>query len=187
MSKDAAKPGVVERVSALVEPAIAALGYELVRVHMSGSQHQTLQIMAERADRRDMTIEDCTSISHHVSALLDVEDPIAGAYSLEVSSPGLDRPLTRPQDYTRFAGYEVTVETQRPVDGRKRFRGKLIGLEGETISMTGEKKDEIFAIPLGEVTKAKLVLTKELMAAALRAQEAADLEDTELEDQQEAV
>lgn len=173
MSREAAKPGLVERVSALVAPAIAALGYELVRVHLSGSARQTLQVMAERADRADMTLEDCTAISRHLSALLDVEDPIAGAYTLEVSSPGLDRPLTRPDDFRRFAGHEANIETLRPLDGRKRFRGRLIGIDTDNVVRLAGGPEGEFAIPLAEVDRAKLVLTQELLAAALKSQETA--------------
>ncbi len=111
--------GEVER---LVGPPIEGLGYELVRVRLTGGGAPTLQIMAERRDRREMSVEDCAEISRLVSAVLDVEDPIAGSYTLEVSSPGLDRPLVRAGDYDRFAGSEVRVETRRPIAGRKRFR-----------------------------------------------------------------
>ncbi len=159
-----------ERVSALVAPSLEAMGYDLVRVLLQGRQHLTLQIMAERRDRVPMTVEDCADISRALSALLDVEDPIAGAYTLEVSSPGIDRPLTRPQDYERFAGFDAKLETVRPVDGRKRFRGKMLGLDADgqvrLVVETGE-----VSIPLADVKSAKLVLTDELIAAAMHEQE----------------
>jgi len=156
---------IEDRISALVAPSLAAMGYELVRVLLQGQVHQTLQIMAERQDRAPMTVEDCADISRSISALLDVDDPIPSAYSLEVSSPGLDRPLTRIQDYERFAGFEVKVETQRPVDGRKRFRGRLLGLT-EAAQVRLEMEAQEVLIPFADIHRAKLVLTDELIAAA---------------------
>lgn len=146
------------------------MGYELVRVLLQGRQDLTLQIMAERSDRQPMTVDDCADISRAVSAILDVEDPISGAYTLEVSSPGIDRPLTRPQDFERFAGFDAKVETLQPVEGRKRFRGKVLGLDEQgqlrLVIETGEQ-----AIPLAMIKTAKLVLTDELIAAAMKEQE----------------
>lgn len=159
-----------ERISALVAPSLDAMGYELVRVLLQGRQNPTLQIMAERRDRAPMTVDDCADISRAMSALLDVEDPIAAAYTLEVSSPGIDRPLTRRQDYERFAGFEAKLETTRPVDGRKRFRGKVLGVDPDDRVQLMVETGEIF-IPLGEVKSAKLVLTDELIAAAMKEQE----------------
>src|SRR5437773_11488495 len=103
------------------------MGYRLVRVALIGAQRPTLQVMAERRDEAAMTVEDCADISRSISALIDVEDPIAGAYLLEVSSPGIDRPLVRPEDYDRFAGFEARIELGEPVDGRKRYRVRLPG------------------------------------------------------------
>lgn len=111
------------KVSELIAPSLDALGYELVRVQINGQTNRTLQIMAERKDRRDMTVDDCAEISRNISAILDVEDPVPGAYDLEVSSPGIDRPLVRRDDFERFAGQVARVETGRPIDGRRRFRG----------------------------------------------------------------
>jgi len=156
---------IEERISALVAPSLDAMGYELVRVLLQGQKHQTLQIMAERRDRQPMTVDDCADISRAISALLDVEDPIPSAYSLEVSSPGLDRPLTRAQDYERFAGFEAKVETLRPVDGRKRFRGRLLGLD-EASQVRLEIETVEVLIPLVDIQRAKLVLTDDLIAAA---------------------
>lgn len=161
---------LAERISAIVAPSLEAMGYDLVRVLLQGNRRRTLQIMAERRDGVAMSVDDCAAISRSVSALLDVEDPIPDAYMLEVSSPGLDRPLTRPQDYERFAGCEANIETARPLDGRKRFRGKLLGLDGEgrlrLVADTGE-----WTIPLAEVARARLVPTDETITADLRRQE----------------
>ena len=151
-------------IARLVEPVLHAMGYELVRVHYgSGSGRPTLQIMAEPLDRRPMAVEDCAKISRALSALLDVEDPLEGAYLLEVSSPGIDRPLIRPADYERFAGFEARLETTQPVEGRRRFRGRIGELaEGQVriIEAAGE-----FRLPLEQIYKAKLVLTDDLIAA----------------------
>ncbi|HLN22577.1 MAG TPA: ribosome maturation factor RimP [Patescibacteria group bacterium] len=160
-----------ERISSLVAPSLDAMGYELVRVALMGRLDQTLQIMAERRDRAAMTVDDCADISRAVSALLDVEDPIAGKYTLEVSSPGIDRPLTRSTDYERFAGFEAKVETIRPVEGRKRFRGKIVGLTAENQVRLVIDTGEELSIPLADIQRAKLVLTDELIAAAMSEQE----------------
>jgi ribosome maturation factor RimP len=158
-----------ERVSALVAPSLDAMGYALVRVVLQGRQSLTLQIMAERLDDRPMSVDDCAEISRTLSALLDVEDPIADAYTLEVSSPGIDRPLTRPRDYERFAGFEAKVETHEPVEGRKRFRGRLLGLGADGRIRLQTETGEVTVSP-DEVKAAKLVLTDELIAAATRQQ-----------------
>jgi ribosome maturation factor RimP len=150
-------------IARLVEPVLQGMGYELVRVHFGGSGRPTLQIMAERIDRVAMTVEDCAEISRNVSALLDVEDPLQGAYLLEISSPGIDRPLVRPKDYERFAGFEARLELARPVEGRKRFRGRIGELaEGSVriIEPAGEVR-----LPLDQIAKARLVMTDELLAA----------------------
>lgn len=159
-----------DRISALVAPSLEAMGYELVRVLLQGRQNLTLQVMAERRDRQSMTVDDCAEISRSISAILDVEDPIAEAYTLEVSSPGIDRPLTRPQDFERFAGFEAKVETVQPVEGRKRFRGQVMGLDEESQVRLVVETGEI-ALPLASIKSAKLVLTDALIAAATKAQE----------------
>jgi ribosome maturation factor RimP len=138
------------------------MGYRVVRVAVTGGRRATLQIMAERTDDRAMRVEDCTEISRTVSALLDVADPIAGAYLLEVSSPGIDRPLVRREDFARFAGFEAKVELSAPVDGRKRFRGRLLGVEGDDVRLLVDALP--VALPITTVTRAKLVLTDELLA-----------------------
>lgn len=156
--------GAIER---LIEPSLEAMGYDLVRVRLSGGgPGQTLQVMAERKDRRDMSISDCAEISRSLSAVLDVADPISGAYNLEVSSPGLDRPLVRREDFERFSGHEARIETHAPVGGRKRFRGRLAGLAGNDVVIACDGAD--FAIPFDAVARAKLVLTDERIAAAMK-------------------
>jgi len=156
------------KIEAIIAPSLEAMGYRVVRVTMTGGRRATLQIMAERADERPMTVEDCADISRTVSALLDVADPIAGAYTLEVSSPGIDRPLVRREDFARFTGYEAKVELSQPVAGRRRFRGKLLGVEGEAVRLLVD--EAAIDLPLAQVTRAKLVLTDELLAAASRSQ-----------------
>jgi ribosome maturation factor RimP len=155
-----------EKVTDLIEPSLRAMGFELVRVLLQGNQRPTLQVMAERIDRSPMTVEDCAEISRAVSALLDVEDPIPSAYHLEVTSPGLDRPLTRPADFERFAGFEARIETQLPVDGRRRFRGRLLGLAGAEVRLELPEGEQRLA--LDGIRKAKLVLTDDLLAASRR-------------------
>jgi len=152
-------------IARLVEPVLQGMGYELVRVHYgSGSRRPTLQIMAERLDRQPMTVDDCAEISRNLSAILDVEDPLDDAYLLEVSSPGIDRPLVRPQDYERFAGFEARVELTRPIEGRRRFRGRIGELADGTVRII-ESAGE-YRLPLEQIDKAKLVMTDELLAAA---------------------
>jgi ribosome maturation factor RimP len=142
------------------------LGFELVQVRLSGGTRRTLQVMADPLDpERRMTVEDCAEISHAISAVLDVADPIAGAYTLEVSSPGIDRPLVRPGDYARFAGFEAKVETALPIGGRKRFTGLLEGLEGEEVLLL-RQEGELVRIPLASVKKAKLTLSEALLKSA---------------------
>ncbi len=145
---------VLTRIETLLTPAIEALGYDLVRLRLEGSGRKRLQIMAEPKDGRPMSLEDCSEISRVVSALLDVEDPIAGAYSLEVSSPGIDRPLTKAQDFARFAGEGAKLELNTPIAGRKRFAGQLLGIENDQVLLLAE--GERIALPLAGIHKAKL-------------------------------
>lgn len=152
-----------DKVRALLEPTVEALGFELVRVAYGGGQRPRLQIMAERADG-SMTIDDCTRLSRELSALLDVEDPIAGEYVLEVSSPGIDRPLTRRKDFERWAGFEARIEMDVPVDGRRRFTGRLAGLAGEDVKMIVDGAE--LRLPLADIGKARLVMSDALLAAA---------------------
>lgn len=163
----------MERARALediVGPTIEGLGYELVRVVVTGRDRPTLQIMAERKDRKSMRVEDCENLSRALSAKLDVEDPITSQYVLEVSSPGIDRPLVRPADFERFAGHDAKVETRSPLDGRKRFSGRLMGVVEQRVRI--ETKEGPAEVPLAEIARAKLVLTDELIAAT-RAEEKA--------------
>ena len=158
------------RLEALIAPSLDAMGYELVRVQLQGKQRLTLQIMADRKDGVMMAVEDCADISRALSALLDVEDPISGAYSLEVSSPGIDRPLTRAKDFEQWAGFEAKLEAAQPIEGRKRFKGKLLGLDdGGNVRLAIETGE--VAIPFADVRGAKLVLNDELIAATTKAQE----------------
>jgi ribosome maturation factor RimP len=150
------------KIEALIAPSLEAMGYRVVRVAVTGGRRATLQVMAERVDDKAMTVEDCADISRSVSALLDVADPIATAYTLEVSSPGIDRPLVRREDFARFAGFEAKVELTAPVDGRRRFRGKLLGVEGDEVRLLVDAAP--VALPLATVVRAKLVLTDELLA-----------------------
>jgi ribosome maturation factor RimP len=159
-------PITADAIVPIIEPSLAAMGYRLVRVAFLGARRATLQIMAERLDEAPMTVEDCTEISRSVSALLDVADPIAEAYMLEVSSPGIDRPLTRPEDYDRFAGFEAKIELGQPVDGRKRFRGRLLGRADDHIRLVDDAGE--VRLPLAAIAKAKLVITDDLLAATAR-------------------
>jgi ribosome maturation factor RimP len=159
-------PITADAIVPIIEPSLAAMGYRLVRVAFLGARRATLQIMAERLDEAPMTVEDCTEISRSVSALLDVADPIAEAYMLEVSSPGIDRPLTRPEDYDRFAGFEAKIELGQPVDGRKRFRGRLLGRADDHIHLVDDAGE--VRLPLAAIAKAKLVITDDLLAATAR-------------------
>jgi ribosome maturation factor RimP len=158
------------RLEALIAPSLEGMGYELVRVQLQGKQRLTLQIMADRKDGVAMSVDDCADISRSVSALLDVEDPIQGAYALEVSSPGIDRPLTRAKDFERWAGFEAKLEAIQPIEGQKRFRGKMQGLDDQGRVRIQIEAGEV-AIPLADVRNAKLVLSDELIAATIVDQE----------------
>jgi ribosome maturation factor RimP len=154
----------VDQITALISPPLMDMGYELVRVTLKGKDKKLLQIMAEKPDGT-MTIEGCTEVSRMVSALLDVEDPITGAYELEVSSPGIDRPLTRLKDFDRWAGFEAKVELDQAVDGQRRYRGKLLGLKDENILVQSDDGTRV-ELPFSDLRKAKLILTDELIAAS---------------------
>lgn len=168
--------GLDARVAAIVEPVIEDLGYRLVRTMISAANGCTLQIMAERPDGT-MTVEDCETISRAVSPALDVEDPINRAYHLEISSPGIDRPLVRASDFERWAGHEVKIELAVMLDGRKRFRGTLLGVKdgAALVRLADVRKGEpdTFELPLEDIGEAKLVLTDDLITAALKAEKAA--------------
>jgi len=155
----------VSRVEQIIAPTLDDMGYELVRVQLSGSrEHSRLQIMAERADQQGMTVDDCADISRAVSALLDVEDPISGSYDLEVSSPGIDRPLTRPRDFERFAGELAKVELREAVEGQRRYRGLLKGVDGDAAVLETETGD--VRLPIADIEKAKLALPDEFKPAS---------------------
>jgi ribosome maturation factor RimP len=158
-----------DRITSMISPSIEAMGYRIVRVAFTGGRRPTLQIMAERLDDAAMSVDDCADISRNVSAILDVADPIETEYTLEVSSPGIDRPLVVREDYVRYAGYEAKIETARPLEGRKRFRGRLLGADESVVRMKLDDEGEV-ALPLGEILKAKLVLTDELLEAARKKQ-----------------
>jgi ribosome maturation factor RimP len=161
---EARERNLSERIAQLIAPIADELGYELVRVQMQGgARHATLQIMAERRDRKAMIVDDCARLSRAISARLDEADPIDGEYTLEVSSPGIDRPLMKRADYERFLGHEAKVETDQPIDGRKRFQGTIASLDGDTMML--ESAGTVFALPLGQVKSAKLILTDRLIAA----------------------
>jgi ribosome maturation factor RimP len=143
------------------------MGYRLVRVAVTGGRSTpVLQVMAERMDERPMGVDDCTEVTHTVSALLDVADPIEHTYLLEVSSPGIDRPLVRREDYERFQGHEAKLELTAPIEGRRRFRGKLLGIEADRVRLN--LGAEVVELPLARIQRAKLVLTDELLAAQQR-------------------
>jgi ribosome maturation factor RimP len=139
------------------------------RVMISGDHRARLQVMLERKDGLAVVVDDCARASRLIEAILDVEDPLKGSYVLEVSSPGIDRPLTRLRDFERFAGFEARVETRWLVDGRRRFKGRLLGVEGDRVRLAGETDE--FALAFGDIARAKLVLTDELIAANSAADE----------------
>jgi len=155
----------IAALTALIEPEAKALGFDLVRVAMFGGKSDpTLQIMAERPDTRQLDLSDCEALSRRVSEVLDANDPIEEAYRLEVSSPGIDRPLTRLQDFADWAGYDARLKLVAPVEGRKQFEARLNGLEGDTVKVYAERVGEM-AIPYGQIVSAKLVLTDALIKA----------------------
>ena len=162
--------GLAAEIAALAEPVLAELGFRLVRVVVSGRSGVTVQIMAERPEGT-ITVEECAEISRRLSPVLDVHDPIRGQYTLEVSSPGIDRPLVRPSDFEAWAGYEAKVEMKEPISGRKRFRGVLEGIEGGEVRIEVELDQlgrQVIGLPLGLIGEARLVLTDELIRETLR-------------------
>lgn len=156
--------GLEGRISALIAPSVEDLGFEIVRVSVLGREVPTVQIMADRADGTLITVEDCEQISHAVGAVLDVEDPIPGNWTLEVSSAGIDRPLTRPKDWERFAGHLAKAEVLVPVNGRRRFSGVVLGATEEGGRLRLDDGAEV-VLPFREVKKARLVLTDALIDA----------------------
>ncbi len=178
--------GLAARIAAVTQPVLADFGFRLVRVKLSAQAGATVQIMAERPDG-SMSVEDCETVSQALSPVLDVEDPIPGGYRLEISSPGIDRPLVRASDFLRALGHEAKMETVAPVGGRKRFRGLIESLEGEgaqthiKLRRTDAKPDENpeVELRLADIAEAKLVLTEDLIRAALRAAKQAETEGAE--------
>ncbi|MER2510304.1 MAG: ribosome maturation factor RimP [Amaricoccus sp.] len=164
-----AKAAIDRRLAAIITPSIEGLGFELVRIRLMSGKRATLQIMAERPEG-GIEVDDCARISRSVSAVLDVEDPISGEYVLEVSSPGIDRPLTRLKDFERYDGYEVKLETSELIDGRRRFKGALRGVEGREVLI--EIPEGTIGLDFDWLTDAKLVLTDELIAESLAARKA---------------
>ncbi|MFX4220039.1 MAG: ribosome maturation factor RimP [Thalassobaculum sp.] len=156
----------IRRIEGIVTPSIEAMGFDVVRVMITGGQRPTLQIMADRRDGSMISVDDCAEISRTVSAVLDVEDPIAGEYTLEVSSPGIDRPLTRIKDFERWAGFDARVDMAVPVEGRKRFSGRLKGVaDGERVQIEIEG-GALAELPFDDISRAKLVLTDALLEAS---------------------
>jgi len=175
MSNDLiAKTAMDRRMAEIITPVIEDMGFELVRVRLMGGKTATLQIMAERPDG-GIEVDECANISNAVSAVLDVEDPITDAYTLEVSSPGIDRPLTRLKDFDEFEGYEAKLETAELIDGRKRFKGVLAGTEEDEVLINLE--EGTVGLKFDWLVDAKLVLTDELIKDMLKARKAAGLID----------
>jgi len=169
-----AKAAIDRRLAEIITPVIEDMGFELVRVRLMGGKTQLLQIMADRPDG-GIEVDECGEISTAVSAVLDVEDPILDAYTLEVSSPGIDRPLTRLKDFEEFEGYEAKLETGAPIDGRKRFKGVLAGVEGDEVMLN--VAEGTIGLKFDWLSEAKLVLTDELIREMLRARKAAGVID----------
>jgi ribosome maturation factor RimP len=183
------EPGLAARVAAIAEPVIEGLGFRLVRVRITGTEGCTVQIMAERPDGT-LTIDDCEELSRTLSPVLDVADPVDRAYRLEISSPGMDRPLVRRSDFERYTGHLAKIEMSVPAEGRKRFRGILMGVEADAARLhrddakPGEKTDVM--LPIEDMAEAKLVLTDALITEALRRDKAAKREAEERENLQAA-
>lgn len=177
--------GLAARVAAIAEPVLEGLGYRLVRVRVSGLSGCTVQIMAEKPDGT-MKIEDCEAASRALSPVLDAADPVDRAYRLEISSPGLDRPLVRRSDFERYAHYVVKIEMSLPVEGRKRFRGTLLGLDGTSARIRPDdaKGDEAaeLRLPIEDMAEIKLVLTDDLVAESLRRGKAEEREARQARD-----
>jgi ribosome maturation factor RimP len=184
MSDLIAKTAIDRRLADIVTPAIEGLGFELVRIRLMGGKTRTLQIMADRPEG-GIVVEDCARISTAVSAILDVEDPVEDNYILEVSSPGIDRPLTRLKDFDMWQGYEARIETAELIDGRRRFKGTLSGTEGDEVLIEIEEAGAPVTIGLkfDWLSDAKLVLTDELIAEMLRQRKASGvIDETEFDE-----
>ena len=158
------KMELVRRIEALIAPTVEALGFRVVKVDFTGGSNPRLLIMAENAATGSMDVENCATVSRAVSAVLDVEDPLAGNYALEVSSPGIDRPLVRFEDFERFMGFEAKIETSRAIDGRKRFKGRLADVKDGVVRI--ETKDQVYDLAYQDIENAKLLLSDDLIAAS---------------------
>jgi len=156
--------GLEAKVASLIGASLEGMGYELVRVLILGRDRPTVQVMADRADGNLINVSDCERITHAVSALLDVDDPLPGRWTLEVSSAGIDRPLTRVKDWVRFAGHQARAEMTMPVDGRRRFTGIVMGADDTHARMQLDDGEEVL-LPLADLRRAKLLLTDALIAA----------------------
>jgi ribosome maturation factor RimP len=170
--------GLEARIAHIVEPVAEGLGYRLVRVKVSAMNGTTVQVMAERPDGT-MTVDDCERLSRDLSPALDVEDPLDRAYNLEVSSPGIDRPLVRRSDFERWTGHLAKVELTRPLDGRRRFKGRLAGLDGDRAGIETETAEGVATVwlPLADIDEARLVLTDALVRETLSKQKKKARED----------
>jgi ribosome maturation factor RimP len=166
---------VEDKVVALIDPVAEAMGYRIVRVRLSGLRRKTLQIMAERLSDGDMGVGDCAKLSRALNPVLDESDPVQGEYSLEVSSPGIDRPLVREDDFTRFVGHEAKLETAALVDGRKRFRGAILGMADGYVRLLMAEGEA--SVPFGQLCDARLVLTDKLIEEDLRRAKAAEADE----------
>lgn len=151
---------IEQKITEIIEPVVADLGFALFAVSMSG---EILQVMAENPETKNLNIDECAKLSREISTILDVEDPIQGHYSLEVGSPGIDRPLRSPEDYEHYKGMEAKIEIDPPVEGQKRFRGFIIGMEKDDVVLKTDQGEVAF--PFQSVHKAKLVLTDDLIKA----------------------
>ncbi len=169
-----AKAAIDRRMAGIIAPVLEDMGFELVRVRLMSGKHETLQIMAERPEG-GIEVDECAQISNAISAVLDVEDPIADAYALEVSSPGIDRPLTRLKDFAAFEGYEAKLETADLIDGRKRFKGMLAGVEGQDVLINIE--EGTIGLNFDWLVEAKLILTDDLIKDMLKARKDAGESD----------
>ncbi|PWK61526.1 ribosome maturation factor RimP [Roseicyclus mahoneyensis] len=187
MSDLIAKTAIDRRMAEILTPVIEGMGFELVRIRLMGGQTKTLQIMAERPGG-GIEVDECAQISTAVSAVLDVEDPLEDAYTLEVSSPGIDRPLTRLKDFETFEGYETRIETTEMIDGRRRFKGVLAGIEGDEVLLNIEEGGDTVTVGLHYdwLSDAKLVLTDELIREMLKTRKAAGfIDETQFDDIEE--
>jgi len=180
-----AKAAIDKRLAEIVQPMIEGMGYELVRVRLMGGKIDTLQVMAEKPEG-GIEVDDCAKISTAISAVLDVEDPIVEEYHLEVSSPGIDRPLTRLKDFDMWKGYEAKIETDQLIDGRRRFKGEIEGIENDEVLIAIE--EGTIGLKFDWLSDAKLVLTDELIRDVLKnRKDAGDIDETQFDEVQQIV